>query len=1107
MNRFLIVLSILVVGLVTIWVLLDSATDNGVQGNFNGNPLSADPVAATSGAEPVSRQGPDVKGTPGPNFTSSGPTYAPSQRTDAQPDEASRPATRGKSAQGTATASPINTTLVTTELRTGQSIRLMLRDRSSRIVTLKATRLVAQYKRVTLWATATVEVSGIGVAPQSAEIPAAYFRAPTILNGVRVYVDVTKEFNDDRLRDGGGTSADARLVLSDARFPLTDTTKFRWPLPTQLWQEGGNQTYWQGLQGSLDALYHHGGIDLGAPVGTPFHAWASGVVQAVDRGFDWTLGLGQTDRALPPSLDDVLHVADVSPSVIGKRVEAGQLIATTWRADWYHVHFASSFLWGPVLAEWYMAGASPVALSYIKDWLVVGPFWNEDGSARLSKDYLGDEAAVMPKPDAPAPGNTTWRVWDNAVPGVVSIGETVDPYPYSGWAWVNGNYFGSAAYLATYVYSEEPRAALLNVGSSDAVKVWLGTEQVLSADRCIRGQAGELPGAKPTIAIDEFRTSVRLDRGWNRLLVKAAQGDGCPPSWQLAVRISDESGRPIPDLRISSHPDEPAPTPTPSTAPVSQPTPRPVTLSGTTSDFRPINLQVDADRAVYPFAPTMRGVAMNTWNWLEGGIRDLTSAKRKALQDATSYLKPGVIRFAGGLWVNRTGWSRSGAAPDDGAWTYTDPVTSQTYSYTHAYKPSLIDSYAQFARDLNAQTVMQVNICDNNPAMWADLLRYTNVEHTYNFKYWELGNELDLDTCVTSAQYAQRFAAYATALKGVDPAIQLLGPVPTMPYKTAWYQDLLTQMGSGLDVLTWHWYQLTNWSSDPTTFAYEGGSVAALLEYRNNVGSVCHDGFGCYGQDTPLTRLDRMTYRRGIAEAMKQTVIAPNRQTYPQAKTAITEIGPHASAHTSPINSNHIAAIWLGDMLGRWAYNGLDILTYYSLEDGGTSGGNSRGLLGIDNNQTLDVRPIYSTAFLYAQHFGDMMVQSSSDDPEQKVVVWASTDSKDPGALKLMLVNLKGTSVVSNLQVQGFTPTVGYAYEMTSTNPLSMADPTSYTNPTTTINGVAIPDYQVASPAVFQNAVAAIQPKQITASTNFTYTLPAYSVVALTLRSSGNAAR
>ena len=520
-----------------------------------------------------------------------------------------------------------------------------------------------------------------------------------------------------------------------------------------------------------------------------------------------------------------------------------------------------------------------------------------------------------------------------------------------------------------------------------------------------------------------------------------------------------------------------------------------------------VNLTVNAATNVYPFAPTMRGVAMNNWNWLWGGIRDLTSAKRKALQDATSYLKPGVIRFAGGLWVNRTGWSRSGAAPDDGAWTYTDPVTSQTYSYTHAYKPSLIDSYAQFARDLNAQTVMQVNICDNNPAMWADLLRYTNVEHTYNFKYWELGNELDLDTCVTSAQYAQRFAAYATALKAVDPAIQLLGPVPTMPYKTAWYQDLLGQVGSGLDVLTWHWYQLTNWSSDPTTFAYEGGSVAALLEYRNNVGSVCHDGFGCYGQDTPLTRLDRMTYRRGIAEAMKQTVIAPYRQTYPQAKTAITEMGSHVSLYESPINSNHIAAIWLGDMLGRWAYNGLDILTYYSLEDGGTSGGNSRGLLGIDNNQTLDVRPIYSTAFLYAQHFGDMMVQSSSDDPEQKAVVWASTDSKDPGALKLMLVNLKGTSVVSNLQVQGFTPTVGYAYEMTSTDPLSLSSPFPYTNPTTTINGVAILDYQVATPAVFQNAIAAIQPKQVTASTNFTYTLPAYSVVALTLRGGGNAAR
>ena len=175
-------------------------------------------------------------------------------------------------------------------------------------------------------------------------------------------------------------------------------------------------------------------------------------------------------------------------------------------------------------------------------------------------------------------------------------------------------------------------------------------------------------------------------------------------------------------------------------------------------------LTVDASRQVYPFKDTIRGVATNNWNWLWSGLWDRGSGnsccapgKTDAIIDATSYLEPGIIRFAGGLWANRVGWSRNSSAPDDGAWTYRDPQSGQSYNYTHSYKPAMIAAFQDFRSQLDAKAMIQVNICDNNIRMWQDMVRYTNIERNYDFEYWELGNEQTLDSCGLSASsYAQR---------------------------------------------------------------------------------------------------------------------------------------------------------------------------------------------------------------------------------------------------------------------------------------------------------------------------------------------------------------
>ncbi|MBI2931264.1 MAG: Ig-like domain-containing protein [Planctomycetes bacterium] len=521
------------------------------------------------------------------------------------------------------------------------------------------------------------------------------------------------------------------------------------------------------------------------------------------------------------------------------------------------------------------------------------------------------------------------------------------------------------------------------------------------------------------------------------------------------------------------------------------------------ADLLQVDIAINASEVVYPFNPMVRGVAMNNWNWLWGDIMDVNSPKRLGLIEATRYLKPGIIRFAGGLWVNGVGWDRNHVAPDDGPWT--DPATGK--QYVHAYKPELIDSYAAFAAAVGAETMVQVNIVDNNPAMWADMVRYCNIEKGYHFKYWELGNENAYETYIPGMgpEYAERFAAYQAAMKAVDPTIRLIGPVNGVTHKESWMDPLMARLNGQLDVLSWHWYQLTEWTSDSTTWAYQGGSVEALFSYNHTVGTACLGGWGCPGDLVPFSALNLMAYRRGIAEAMKQAVVDPYRQQNPQMEVAITEFGPHAGLHTHPINGNHVAAIWLADILARHAYNGTDIITYYSLEDGGRGQGNSRGLVGTEDPRYLDVRPIYFTEFLYAQFFGDRMVRSTTDHPDQKVLAWASKDTAEPGSLKLMMVNLTGEVAISTVNVAGFSPAVGYAYEMTSTDPLSMDNPRSFTEHQTTINGFVIPDYDTQNPSVWQTAVASIASTLVEVSGSFTIALPPYSTVALVLKDSPTA--
>jgi len=59
---------------------------------------------------------------------------------------------------------------------------------------------------------------------------------------------------------------------------------------------------------------------------------------------------------------------------------------------------------------------TPTPISYIGTWLMNGPYVNPDQATRLSTDYLGDEAAVIPSEGDPAPFGTWERGIGNGYP-------------------------------------------------------------------------------------------------------------------------------------------------------------------------------------------------------------------------------------------------------------------------------------------------------------------------------------------------------------------------------------------------------------------------------------------------------------------------------------------------------------------------------------------------------------------------------------------------------------------------------------------------------------------------------------------------------------------
>lgn len=230
--------------------------------------------------------------------------------------------------------------------------------------------------------------------------------------------------------------------------------------------------------------------------------------------------------------------------------------------------------------------------------------------------------------------------------------------------------------------------------------------------------------------------------------------------------------------------------------------------------------------------------------------------------------------------------------------------------------------------------------------------------------WWAVGNEPDLypqnrmDPSWTAEVYCARFREVRGAVQAIHPDAVMTGPAVSgsRPAGLAYLREVLGRCGDVIDVLTWHVY--------PTDGTWDDDAAVATAR------SV--------GEEIRLIRgwlsdpaVNPLGHERAI-------------------ELAITEFG--LSWRTSMYRhlEDQTAALWLADVLGQMATEGLDLGQYFALQSMGGHGLIDRGGW---------VRPTYHVYAMLAGFGGTAHAVEGAD---ERLGAYAAVDG---ATLRILLVN------------------------------------------------------------------------------------------------------
>lgn len=292
----------------------------------------------------------------------------------------------------------------------------------------------------------------------------------------------------------------------------------------------------------------------------------------------------------------------------------------------------------------------------------------------------------------------------------------------------------------------------------------------------------------------------------------------------------------------------------------------------------------------------------------------------------------------------------------------------------------LMNESGGVASALAADLVVEVRLRGGTPERAAANVRHMNLTKRFGARYWEVGNEPDIygrragEPEFTPQWYAERFRAFAVAMKAVDPSIKVFGPVLSNKLDE-WMPPFIRACGDVADGLSWHFYGGNNRLPEADLLASTARFDRQVAQVRGWWRDPALNPRGA-GRDVPLL---------------------------------ISEYGPSYDSQAQRNLVTHAAALWTADMLGHLLVNRIDLAAYFTL-------------WGIGYHGVWDRRgtpqPAHSVFRLFNE-FGDRLLHAESDQP----LLPAYAAWRGDGALSLLVINKSpDTAYRAAVEVRGARP-------------------------------------------------------------------------------------
>jgi len=201
-------------------------------------------------------------------------------------------------------------------------------------------------------------------------------------------------------------------------------------------------------------------------------------------------------------------LAELQKAVSGKTVDPVYKAALAWRIA------AMLVSQGDLEA----AAKERATLHVLTDWMVIGPFANEE-NAGFTKEYEPETEIDYSKKYQGRDREVSWERLRHVGPaGGIDFDAVMYP---------NNQVL---AYALTFLHVDEAADVVLRFGAGNAVKVWVNDQLLLSNDEDV------------AFEFDQYEVPVRLEAGWNKVLFKVCERHD---QWELAVRLTSPGGEPL----------------------------------------------------------------------------------------------------------------------------------------------------------------------------------------------------------------------------------------------------------------------------------------------------------------------------------------------------------------------------------------------------------------------------------------------------------------------------------------------------------------------------------------------------------------------------------